>query len=81
MSGRIAELEDQLSVRLLERSTRNLRLTGAGEKVLEHAPRSADPSKAIDNIFGENMLSASLARANALELDEHNSCQWPLFLA
>jgi DNA-binding transcriptional LysR family regulator len=65
VSGRIAELEDQLGVRLLERSTRNLRLTGAGEKVLEHAQRSAEPSEAIDNIFGENMLSASLARANA----------------
>jgi DNA-binding transcriptional LysR family regulator len=37
VSGRIAELEDQLGVRLLERSTRTLRLTGAGEKVLEHA--------------------------------------------
>ena len=33
VSRRIAELEDQLSVRLLERSTRNLRLTDVGTEV------------------------------------------------
>ena len=36
VSRRIAELEDQLGVRLLERSTRNLRLTELGAEVLEH---------------------------------------------
>jgi len=35
VSRRIAELEDQLGVRLLERSTRNLRLTDVGSEVLE----------------------------------------------
>jgi DNA-binding transcriptional LysR family regulator len=44
VSRRVAELEDQLGVRLLERSTRNLRLTELGAEVLEHAIRSAELS-------------------------------------
>lgn len=35
VSRRIAELEDELGVRLLERSTRHLRLTDVGCAVLE----------------------------------------------
>ena len=47
VSRRIAELEDQLGVRLLERSTRNLRLTDVGSEVLEQARRSAEISEAL----------------------------------
>jgi DNA-binding transcriptional LysR family regulator len=50
VSRRIAELEGQLSVRLLERSTRSLRLTDVGSEVLEHAQRSAELSDVVDNI-------------------------------
>jgi len=50
VSRRVAELEDQLGVRLLERSTRSLRLTDVGSEVLEHAQRSAELSDAIGNI-------------------------------
>ena len=39
VSRRIAELEDQLGVRLLKRSTRSLRLTEIGSQILEHARR------------------------------------------
>src|SRR5260370_16987226 len=56
VSRRVAELEDQLSVRLLERSTRNLRLTDVGAAVLEHAQRSAELSEAVDNLVS-NQLS------------------------
>ena len=37
VSRRVADLEDELGVRLLERSTRSLRLTDVGSEVLEHA--------------------------------------------
>jgi DNA-binding transcriptional LysR family regulator len=41
VSRPVAELEDQLGVGLLERPTRNLRLTGVGAEVFEYAQRSA----------------------------------------
>jgi DNA-binding transcriptional LysR family regulator len=50
VSRRIAELEDLLGVRLLERSTRNLRLTEIGAEILDHAHRSAELSEAVDAI-------------------------------
>jgi DNA-binding transcriptional LysR family regulator len=49
VSRRIAELEDQLGMRLIERSTRKLRLTDAGSEVLEHARRMVELSDAVDN--------------------------------
>src|SRR6266403_6182988 len=59
VSRRVAELEDQLGVRLLERSTRNLRLTDVGAEVLEHARRSAELSEAVDNIASNHLSSVS----------------------
>jgi DNA-binding transcriptional LysR family regulator len=56
VSRRVAELEGQLGVRLLERSTRSLRLTDVGSEVLEHAQRSADLGDAVDNIVS-NVVS------------------------
>src|SRR3979411_3024916 len=50
VSRRIAELEDQLGVRLLERSTRSLRLTDVGSEVFEYAQHSAELGEAVDNI-------------------------------
>jgi DNA-binding transcriptional LysR family regulator len=50
VSRRVAELENQLGVRLLERSTRNLRLTDIGSELLEHAKHSAELSETVDNI-------------------------------
>ena len=55
VSRRIAELEDQLGVRLLERSTRSLRLTELGAEVLEHAVRSAELSEAVENIVSNRL--------------------------
>ena len=59
VSRRIAELEDQLGVRLLERSTRNLRLTDIGSELLEHARRSAELSEAVDNIVSNQLSDVS----------------------
>jgi DNA-binding transcriptional LysR family regulator len=59
VSRRIAELEDQLGVRLLERSTRNLRLTELGAEVLEHAIRSAELSEAVESIVSNRLSDVS----------------------
>lgn len=59
VSRRIAELEKQLGVRLIERSTRSLRLTDVGLEVLEHAQRGAELSEAIDNIASNHLSKIS----------------------
>jgi DNA-binding transcriptional LysR family regulator len=59
VSRRIAELEDQLGVRLIERSTRSLRLTELGAEVLEHAKRSSEISEAIANIVSNRLSDVS----------------------
>ena len=59
VSRRIAELEDQLGARLLERSTRGLRLTELGTELLEHAIRSAELSDAVENIVSNRLSNVS----------------------
>jgi DNA-binding transcriptional LysR family regulator len=59
VSRRIAELEDQLGVRLLERSTRSLRVTELGAEVLEHAVRSAELSEAVESIVSNRLSDVS----------------------
>lgn len=59
VSRRIAELEDQLGVRLLERSTRRLRLTELGSEVLEHAIRSAELSESVESIVSNRLSDVS----------------------
>jgi DNA-binding transcriptional LysR family regulator len=59
VSRRIADLEDLLGVRLLERSTRSLRLTDIGSEVLEYARRGAELSEAIDNIISNQLSEVS----------------------
>jgi DNA-binding transcriptional LysR family regulator len=59
VSRRIAELEDELGVRLLEQSTRNLRLTELGAEVLEHAIRSAEIGEAVENIVSNRLSTVS----------------------
>src|SRR5258708_35768474 len=60
VSRRVADLEDQLGVRLLERSTRSLRLTDVGSEVLEHAQHSAELSEAVDNIASNHLSNVSV---------------------
>jgi DNA-binding transcriptional LysR family regulator len=59
VSRRIAELEDELGIRLLERSTRSLRLTELGAEVLEQAVRSAEINDAIENIVSNRRARVS----------------------
>jgi DNA-binding transcriptional LysR family regulator len=59
VSRRVADLEDQLGIRLLERSTRSLRLTDVGSEVLEHARHSAELSEAVDNIASNHLSNVS----------------------
>ena len=59
VSRRVAELEDQLGVRLLERSTRNLRLTELGAEVLEQAIRSAEISEVVSSIVSNRLSDVS----------------------
>jgi DNA-binding transcriptional LysR family regulator len=59
VSRRIAELEDQLGGRLLERSTRNLRLTELGREVFEHAVRGAQLRDAIESVVSSRLSDIS----------------------
>ncbi len=55
VSRKIAVLEDQLGVRLLERSTRRLRLTDVGAEVLEYAQKSVEVSEAIESVVSNQL--------------------------
>ena len=59
VSRRIADLEEQLAVRLIERSTRNLRLTDVGAEVFEQARHSSEISEAVDNIASNHLATVS----------------------
>jgi DNA-binding transcriptional LysR family regulator len=59
VSPRISELEQALGVRLIERSTRSLRLTDVGSELLEYAHRGADISEAIENIASNHLSNVS----------------------
>jgi DNA-binding transcriptional LysR family regulator len=59
VSRRVADLENELGVRLLERTTRNLRLTEVGTEVLEYAQRSTEISEAIESIVSNHQATVS----------------------
>lgn len=55
VSRRIADLEDELGVRLLERSTRQLRLTEIGAEVLREARRTFEVGEAVGAIVSNRL--------------------------
>jgi DNA-binding transcriptional LysR family regulator len=59
VSRRIAELENQLGVRLLERSTHQLRLTDFGAEVFELAKHATEVSEAVDNVISNRLPEVS----------------------
>jgi DNA-binding transcriptional LysR family regulator len=59
VSRRVAELEDQLGVRLLDRSTRSLRLTDLGTEVLEQAMRSVEINEAVESIVSNQLANVT----------------------
>ena len=59
VSRRIADLEAQLGVRLLERSTRNLRLTETGHEVLEQARLCIDVSDTVTAMVSDKLSDVS----------------------
>src|SRR6201981_2658241 len=59
VSRHVAELEDRLGVRLLERSTRSLRLTELGAEIFEYAMRSAELSDAIENLVSNRLAEVA----------------------
>ena len=50
VSRRIAELEQQLGVRLLQRTTRNLRLTATGLEILHEARQASEVNENVEKI-------------------------------
>jgi DNA-binding transcriptional LysR family regulator len=59
VSRRVSDLEKQLGVRLIERSTRSLRLTSVGSEVFEHAQKSSEISKAVIDIASNHVSRVS----------------------
>jgi DNA-binding transcriptional LysR family regulator len=59
VSRRVSELEKQLGVRLIERSTRRLRLTNAGSEVFEHAQKSSEINDAVIKIASNHVSGVS----------------------
>lgn len=59
VSRRIAELEDQLGIRLLDRSTRSLRLTDLGSEILEQAMRGVEVNETVESIISNRLANVS----------------------
>ena len=50
VSRRVAQLEERLGFRLIERSTRSLKVTEVGQQVYEHARAAIDEADAVEDV-------------------------------
>jgi DNA-binding transcriptional LysR family regulator len=50
VSRRVALLEEQLGIRLIERSTRRLNVTEVGQQIFEHARAAIEEAKAVEEV-------------------------------
>jgi DNA-binding transcriptional LysR family regulator len=55
VSRRVAELEEELGVQLLKRSTRKLSLTEIGAEIFEHARHAVELDGAVNDIVGDHL--------------------------
>lgn len=59
VSRHVSDLERRLGIRLLERSTRRLRLTELGAEIFEYAKRSVELSDAIENLVSNRLAEVA----------------------
>jgi DNA-binding transcriptional LysR family regulator len=57
VSRRVAELEEELGVQLLKRSTRKLSLTEIGAEIFEHARHAVELGGAVNDIVGDHLAA------------------------
>ncbi|GEM79016.1 LysR family transcriptional regulator [Vibrio superstes] len=76
VSRKVSELEAQLELRLLERSTRQLRLTEAGQVFYEHAQRSIVEAEA--GILALDSQQQNLKGTLRLSIMHNFESMWPI---
>ena len=83
ISRRVAALEAQLGVRLVERSTRRFKVTEIGEEVYRHARAALDEADAIDHVVSRLTAEPQgLVRISCpLDADRLLGAALPAFLA
>jgi DNA-binding transcriptional LysR family regulator len=83
ISRRVAALEDQLGVRLVERSTRRFKVTDVGRDVYGHARAALSEAEAIDEVVSRIKAEPQgLVRISCpIDVDRLLAPFWPAFLA
>jgi DNA-binding transcriptional LysR family regulator len=81
VSRRVADLETELGVRLLERSTRSLRVTEIGAEVLEYADQSLEICEAVDSIVSNHKATVEGLLRLSAPPNVSDSLLTPLFHA
>ncbi len=72
LSSRIAALETELGVLLLDRRDKSLRLTIAGQRFEQHAQKLLDLQRQVKSEFGAGVVRASTLRLGVIESVVHS---------